>query len=110
MHYMICIFENICVHLCYICFAGKDFGSLVNQVFEFLHLNEVIVVAISHLIINYKEINLMEILKTVVVHIFVGLVLTNLVTMLMPIVGPACTAGEFCQQVSTLNAIILELY
>ena len=48
----------------------------------------------------------MEILKTVIVHIFVGYSLTYLVALLIPIMSPACTAGEFCQQVSTLIAII----
>ncbi|WP_175622757.1 hypothetical protein [Chryseobacterium schmidteae] len=70
----------------------EDLGTLA-KFFEVLHLKEVLVVIISHLIIHLKKINFMEIVKTVIVHLIIGIILTFLSINLMQIDGAVGIAG-----------------
>jgi hypothetical protein len=70
----------------------KDLGTL-TEFFEFWHLKEVLIVAISHFIIHPKKTNFMEVAKTVIVHLTIGFVLTFLSINFMWIGGGVGIAG-----------------
>jgi hypothetical protein len=57
-------------------------------------------VIISHLIINLKKINFMEIIKTVVAHLSIGFILTFLSVQIMQIGGGVGIAGGSFNQLS----------
>ncbi len=80
-------------------FIGKpeDLGTLA-EFFEVWHLKEVLVVFISHLIINFKKINFMEIVKAVIVHLSIGFILTFLSVIFMQIGGGVGIAGGSVNQ------------
>lgn len=83
----------------YICFREKSEGlGTLAEFFEAWHLKEVLVVVISHLIINLKNPFFMEILRAVVVHITTGLVLTFLSVEIMQISGGVGIAGGSVNQ------------
>lgn len=75
----------------------KDLGTLA-EFFKIWHLKEVLVIAISHLIINLKKINFMKIFKAVIVHIITGFVLTFLSVNIMQIGGGVGIAGGSVNQ------------
>ena len=70
----------------------KVLESLV-EFFEIWHLKEVLVIALSHVIINCKFKNI-EMMKTICVHLFVGAILTSLTRALIVLVGPVVLGGE----------------
>lgn len=70
----------------------EDLESLV-EFFKILHLNEVVVVILSHLVIHYKNLNFMEMTKAIYVHLFVGIFLTYLANMFFAMVGPVVLGG-----------------
>lgn len=55
------------------------------EFFENLHLLEVVVVVVSHWVINIKT-KIMEIAKLVCVHLIVNYILTTLIGLIAPIV------------------------
>lgn len=61
------------------------------------HLKEVLVVAISYVILHYKNSNIMVLIKTIGVHLFAGIVLTFLVNFLLTGMGPVGVGGGFVQ-------------
>lgn len=83
-----------CTHNIVYLHVGKpeDLGTLA-EFFKVWHLKEVSVVIISHLIINLKKTNFMEILKAVIVHIVIGFILTFLSINIMQIGGGVGIAG-----------------
>jgi len=70
----------------------EDLGTLA-EFFEVWHLKEVLVIVISHLVIHFKKINFMEIVKTVIVHLLIGFILTFLSISIMQIGGGVGIAG-----------------
>jgi hypothetical protein len=70
----------------------EDLESLV-EFFKILHLNEVVVVILSHLFINYNNLNFMEMIKAIYVHLFIGIFLTYLANMFFAMVGPVVLGG-----------------
>ena len=66
--------------------------SLV-EFFKMLHLVEVIVVILSHVIIHYKNLNFMEMIKAIYVHLFAGIFLTYLANIFFAMVGPVVLGG-----------------
>jgi hypothetical protein len=70
----------------------EDLESLV-EFFIILHLNEVVVVILSHLVIHYKNLNFMEMIKAIYVHLFVGVFLTYLANIFFAMVGPVVLGG-----------------
>lgn len=84
----------------YLCVGKpKDLGTLA-EFFEVWHLKEVLVVVISHLIINLKKINFMEIFKTVIVHLTIGFILTFLSVNVTQIGGGVGIAGGSVNQLT----------
>lgn len=75
----------------------KDLGTLA-EFFEVWHLKELLVVVISHLIINLKKLNFMEIVKAVIVHLSIGFILTFLSVNIMQIGGGVGIAGGSVNQ------------
>jgi hypothetical protein len=75
----------------------EDLGTLA-EFFEVWHLKEVLVVVISHLIINYKKNNFMEIVKAVIIHLTIGFILTSLSVIFMQISGGVGIAGGSVNQ------------
>jgi hypothetical protein len=75
----------------------KDLGTLA-EFFVVWHLKEVLVVVISHLILNLKKLNFMEILRAVIVHITIGFILTFLSINIMQIGGGVGIAGGSVNQ------------
>lgn len=67
-------------------------GSLV-EFFDIWHLREVIVVMLSHVIVHYKNLKFMEMMKAVIVHILVGVILTCLANIDFVVVGPVVLEG-----------------
>lgn len=82
-------------------FVGKpkDLGALA-EFFEIWHLKEVLVDVTSHIIINLKKINFMEILKTVIVHLTIGFILTFLSENVSQIGGGVGIAGGSVNQLT----------
>jgi hypothetical protein len=80
-------------------FVGKpeNLGTIA-EFFKVWHLKEVLVVVISHLIINLKKINFMEILIAVIVHITIGFILTFLSVIIAQIGGGVGIAGGSVNQ------------
>jgi hypothetical protein len=75
----------------------EDLGTLA-EFFEVWHLKEVLVVVISHIIINLKKLNFMEIVKAVIVHLSIGFILTFLSIKIMQIGGGVGIAGGSVNQ------------
>lgn len=67
------------------------------EVFECWHLNEIAVVTVSHIIIHSK-IKIMEIIKTIIVHIFTGFVLSRLANFLLAGMGLVGVGGGFANK------------
>ena len=63
------------------------------ELFKILHLNEVVVVILSHIIIHYKNLNFMEMIKAIYVHLFVGVFLTCLANISFAMVSPVVLGG-----------------
>ncbi len=89
------LFEEYYIHL----YSGKpeDLGAL-TEFFKIWHLKEVLIVVISHLIIHCKKTNLMEIAKTVIVHLTTGFILSFLSINIMQISGGVGIAGGSVNQ------------
>lgn len=75
----------------------EDLGTLA-EFFEVWHLREVLVVVISHLIINLSKLNFMEIVKAVIVHLTIGFILNFLSVNIMWIRGGVGIAGGSVNQ------------
>jgi hypothetical protein len=65
------------------------------EFFKDWHLNEVTVVVLSHVIIHCKNYKLMEMMKTIYVHIFVGVILSYLASILIAVLGSIGLVGGF---------------
>lgn len=63
--------------------------------FEFWHINEVIVVVVSHVIIRCNKFKLIEMMKTLLVHVFVGEILNFLTNFIFVMVGPVVLEGGY---------------
>lgn len=51
------------------------------------------VVILSHLIVHYKKINFMEMMKTICAHMLIGVILTFLANNFNAVVGPVVLGG-----------------
>jgi hypothetical protein len=67
-------------------------GSLV-EFFDIWHLREVIVVILSYVIIHCKNLSIMEMMKTIYVHLFIGVILTVVANTIFAIAGPVVLEG-----------------
>jgi hypothetical protein len=59
-----------------------------------MHLEEVMVVGISHIFIHYKKQKFMGLIKAIIIQVFVGIFLTSPANMLSAMVGPVVLEGE----------------
>ena len=60
-----------------------------------LHLKEVIVVTVSHVILHCKKIKFIGLMKTISVHLFTGFVLSFLANLFLAGIGPVGVGGGF---------------
>ena len=67
------------------------------EFFGFLHIKEVIVVVISHMVLHFKNFNIMDILKTIFTHLLVGILLTKLAIIFIAVAGPVGFGGRLVQ-------------
>jgi|GEM_PF-4115259 len=65
------------------------------EFFKLLHWNEVLVIMASHFIINIKNEGFMKMMKAICVHLFIGEILTCLTELIVGMVGPVGSGGEF---------------
>jgi hypothetical protein len=72
----------------------KDLVAL-TQFFAAWHLKEVLVVVISHVIVHPLTKSFMEIMKTVIVHLFIGAILTFLGNLVLWFSVSVGFSGEF---------------
>ncbi len=70
----------------------KVLESLV-EFFDVWHLREVIVIILSYIIIHCKTISIMEMIKTIYVHLFIGAILAVVANFIFAIVGPVVLGG-----------------
>lgn len=69
--------------------------EILIEFFAAWHLKEVLVVVISHVIVHPIKLNFMEIMKTVTVHLFVGVILTFLGSLVLPFCVSVGFSGGF---------------
>jgi hypothetical protein len=74
----------------------KDLVKLI-EFFGFLHIKEVIVVVISHMVLHFKKLNIMDIVKTIFTHLLVGILLIKLATFFVAVTGTVGFGGRLVQ-------------
>lgn len=72
---------------------SKKLGT-AGEFFELIHFKEVLTIACSHVIV-YGKFNLFDMMKTVIVHLFIGYILTFVACFASGLMGPVSAGGGY---------------